>query len=247
MNGYEKGYFLGKFEWMSPIQVAFYRFPDNFNNGPIWFLIALFNAYMLYMAIWAISKDKVLLKCILSLLVGVCGYLSINYFKLKIPFYIDMAAYATPFIFVGEMIRVKTQLLTPNKYDKWNIAISVMIFIVMIFTTPNSYEQKPSIAQYYFNGVCGTIAILLLCKQIRYIPVISYIGRYSIIVLGLHALLIGKPYSFFLSLFHNVYIAESLTLVVVIFICVLAIIVLKKYLPWFVAQKDAFIFVEPRR
>lgn len=55
LHGYELGYFEGKFEWISPIQVAYYRFPENFNNQPIWFLVSLFDAYMF---INYLSKNK---------------------------------------------------------------------------------------------------------------------------------------------------------------------------------------------
>lgn len=58
LHGYELGYFEGKFEWISSIQVAYYRFPENFNNQPIWFLVSLFDAYMFYMFINYLSKNK---------------------------------------------------------------------------------------------------------------------------------------------------------------------------------------------
>ena len=35
----------------------------------------------------------------------------------------------------------------------------------------------------YLCGLMGTLAVLLLSRVVRWLPVISYIGRYSIIVL----------------------------------------------------------------
>ena len=241
MHGYEKGYFLGAFEWMSPLQVAFYRFPDNFNNMPIWFLISLFNAYMFYMLVTSLSRDKIWIKGILSFAIGICGYL-LKLNDLLLPFYLDSAMYAAPFIFIGELFRKYTKLLTGNSMDKWNIPISLLLFVVLIFTSPDSYEQKANIIQYYFNGIAGTVAILLLCKSVKHIPVVSFLGRYSIIILGLHGMMIGKVMDFTTKVCPNLLVAELIAFTIIISICLAGIIVLKKFLPWFVAQKDLISF-----
>ena len=95
----------------------------------------------------------------LSFGVGLCGYIIQATLACKPPFYIEHAMYATLFIFIGEFLRRNTKLLIPNIYDKWNILISTILFVILIFTSSDSYEDKPNNIQYYFNGVIGTIAI----------------------------------------------------------------------------------------
>lgn len=245
MGGYENGTFAGKFEWFSPIQVAYYELSlENFNNTPLWFLVCLFNAYVLYMCIHYLARKKMWLKGVGALVAGGCGYLT-GYLGINIPFHIDTALSAVPFIFMGEIIRKETHLLVRNKYDKWNVLASVILFCIMIFTTPNSYGGHQNFVQYYFNGICGTIGILLLCKQIKYLPVISYIGRYSIIFLCIHQTLVGHVTNVVARYFSNALLTEFVVIITIVCIGLVTTVFMKTYLPWFCAQKDVLFFFDP--
>ncbi len=78
------------------------------------------------------------------------------------------------------------------------------------------------------------IGTLLLCKQIGRLPIISYIGRYSIIPLGVHCILI-----YYISGIVPTFPQSSLAvfvLTVAISICLIPVFI--KYFPYFTAQKD---------
>lgn len=244
MHGYENGAFAGKFEWISSIQVAYYEFPAKFNNLPIWFLVCLFNTYIIYMCIHYLARKKMWVKGLLALLAGGCGHLT-GYFGINIPFHIDTALSAVPFIFMGEVIRRRSQLLVPNPYDRWGILTAVMLFVIMIFTTPNNYGHQ-NFMQYYFNGICGTIAVLLLCKQIKYLPVISYIGRYSIIFLCIHQTLVGHVTNIVARYVSGALVVELIVIAIIVCIGLVTTVFMTTYLPWFCAQKDVLYFFEPQ-
>jgi uncharacterized membrane protein YwzB len=81
----------------------------------------------------------------------------------------------------------------------------------------------------------GVISLLLVCKKIKWLPLFSFMGRYSIIILCVHMIYIfglnilgfqSKKYGLFIEL-PIVTIVSWLTIPVAI-----------KYIPYFVAQKD---------
>lgn len=244
MHGYERGLFTGKFEWISPIQVAYYEFSHGLNNTPLWFLVALFNAYICFMAVDYLAHNKMWLKGVLSLLVGGLGYL-LGWSGINLPFHIDDGLCALPFLYAGELLRRKTALLVDNQYDRWNILISLGLFIVLIFTTPDSYAAPQNFLQRYFNGICGAIAILLLCKQIKRLPVISFVGRYSIIFLGLHQIMVGHVTNLLSRFLSNPLMLEMSVIAMIVAVCSLSTVLLKNFLPWFCAQKDLVYFTGP--
>ena len=78
------------------------------------------------------------------------------------------------------------------------------------------------------------IGTLLLCKKIGRLPVVSYIGRYSIIPLGIHWVLIHYINKIMPSLPYSTLVIFVLT--VTISICLIPVFI--KYFPYFTAQKD---------
>ena len=102
----------------------------------------------------------------------------------------------------------------------------------------------------YLAGLLGTLGILLLSRVIKWLPIISYIGRYSIIVLCTHmavmkvvlALLSLLPKdsgaSCWSTLWQNNAVQSWTVLALTITGCVFCCWLLHNYLPWFTAQKD---------
>ena len=94
----------------------------------------------------------------------------------------------------------------------------------------------------YLCGLMGTLAILMLSRVIRWLPVISYIGRYSIIVLCTHMAIVKAVMAALCNLplgLDNVGIVPSLVVLTLTIVCsVLCCWLLSRYLPWFTAQKD---------
>lgn len=120
----------------------------------------------------------------------------------------------------------------------------VSYFIYYAFNHPmidemrlNSFHGSPVLA-YIINSIALVLAVLLLCKSIRWLPIVSYFGRYSIIVLCVHMpALCAMPFVK-KHLGHKLSVFE-ISIIVLIF-CWIAIPICKRLLPYFVAQKALF-------
>ena len=42
----------------------------------------------------------------------------------------------------------------------------------------------------YLGGFCGTLFVLMIAKRLNHVPLVSYLGRYSIVILLTHVVLI---------------------------------------------------------
>ncbi len=97
-----------------------------------------------------------------------------------------------------------------------------------------------SILSLYAGGALGVYAVLTLAKAIKRLPVISYLGRYSIVVLITHFPLIYLfPKNWNRMLFHGFEgwcAVEELALLACIEVPIIALCT--HFLPWIFAQKD---------
>ncbi len=249
LGGTEKDWFRGDFEWMSPL--IFFTgipfFPDGsasesgFNNYALWFLPSLFNAYMIYMLIDRVTSNHFYKKVISIIAIAIIGCI-LDRKGIYLPFFLISSMRALPFLLIGELLRKKTSLLVANKFDKYNILFSIGCFLSLLISILLISVNDDYLIQYYFNGVIGTVGILLFAKVFVYIPIVSYIGRYSIIMLGVHAPMIGFCKTIFFKVVSNLFLVDCLVFIVIVAFGMIAIKLLTTYLPWFVAQKDMIKF-----
>lgn len=211
-------------------------------NFPIWFLLCLFFVNLLYGVISQYIRNQVAMT-IVCLLLGLFGYL-LDTYSLRIGLYIDGALAAMPFFQFGVLLK-KTPLLFPNKYDNysWVIGMGMLVIgyvLVSLAGDPaigfrdNSYVGNILIT--WLLSAITVVGTLLVLKSVRWCPFISYVGRYSIIVLGLHAIFIQALIQLGFDM------GSEMLFFICLFITWLSIPVCRKYLPWFTAQKDCFHF-----
>ena len=240
--------FKGKGIDTEPIFSLYY---EQVPNYPTWFLWCLFINGIIFYAIYAISKlfGKYMAAAILanSLIIGIIGfYLGKN--SINLPMYLDTALTVTPFYAFGYILRKHTQFLYPNKSDKYIIPISIAC-AAYILLCANKQEfvynrmENANIFSMYSCGLIGTIGILYISKLIKKLPIISYLGRYSIIILCTHVL-------FYLFIFQHVIkycyvnwnIPQLYTSIGCFFaeilISLLIIPLMIRYMPYICAQKD---------
>lgn len=218
-------------------------------NPSIWFLFCLFEVNLLFYLLYYIShrfERHNLVLGILSLVVGLCG-LFMAYKRIKLPYYIDTSCTAIPFFFFGYYLRNHTSILTTENNSK-SVCFSIVFIIVSalcihffnygrLSMIENVAGGLKGCAQVYPYGIMGTMSVLLLSKIIGTVPILTYLGRYSIIVLCTHVYVIH-----FVNHFLRITQESDLRLLVVFVITVLVSLALiplfKKYLAYFTAQKD---------
>lgn len=216
---------------------------ELFPNGPIWFLLCLFIVNFIFYILKIVSdtfKYNIFILTIACIIIGYIGYwLGSN--KYNLPMFIDTSFTSLPFFLFGYLSRKYTSILYKNKFDRYNLIIILLCFIyIYIFSGPVEYfrnEYKVNILELYISGFIGILFIILLSKIIQHIPIISYYGKYSIVILCTHNLLIQPIY-----LIINKYISGWYAIAVIFFslliLYVFVIPVFIKRLPYFTAQKD---------
>lgn len=222
-------------------------YPEFFPNFPIWFLLGLFELNIIFYGIYTFSnkfgKHKLIVMTILSGIIGFIGYY-LGHTGLNLPMFVDSAMSALPFFYVGFITRKYTSLLQKNRFDQFNIPIAcALLFITFIFATHIDYSTNDfanaSFLRVYGCGLTGVFFVLFLSKAINKLPYISYLGRYSIMLLCTHGIIV-----YFLNLFLNKYFALStwtsifINLAITLSLYVILIPFMKKYMPHVTAQKD---------
>ena len=174
--------------------------------------------------------------------------------NLDLPYFIDSALSATPFFFFGWYLRNNTEFLSKNLSKTKKIAtipLCIIVFLIIHYFSfgycgimGNSYGGLIGILHFYPYGIIGTLAILQLSHIMGLVPFISYIGRYSIIILCTHAYIIqltGIAFSYFI---HNNWILLLLTFSATAVLNAAIIPIFLKWLPYVTAQKDILKYQE---
>ena len=170
---------------------------------PLWFLMCLFFAEILYLKLCIGFKEKTTkifgAVCILS----VAGYILGAH--LPLPLGIDIALVAQFFIFVGNFIK-KNNLL-----EKMNFG-SCVIFLAMVFAitylngkiTMDGREYG-NLILLYIGGIVGSLFVMKISMAAADIgnkisDFISYCGKQSMIILVLHIPIIAVTYNLTLAI-----------------------------------------------
>lgn len=220
--------------------------PEFFPNFPIWFLWCLFELNLMFYVVYLIAEKfgsyNALVMTILSLTIGYFGYYlgRVNY---NLYCFADSAMSAFPFFYFGFITREHPTILQPNKLDKYNIPIAFALFLfTFMFArhvdySTNTFGDVPFLIV-YGCGLTGVFSIIFLSKAIKKLPYISYIGRYSIMLLCTHFIIVTYLNSFLRKFISSDWTIMSINLVVTISLYSIIIPFMKKYMPHVTAQKD---------
>ncbi len=218
---------------------------DNrqFFNGPIWFLLCLFWCNLIFAAI-SINVKSEIVRILIIVVLGSIGYL-LGHYDVFVPLFLDVAMTSLPFFCFGYYLK-KTQLLYPNGYDKYNPLIFLLFYAPAVlvsyyfdFRLSFHYNAVVNPLAACFVAVMSVLAILFLCKMIGRVPIISYAGRYSIVILCVHHF-INRPALVVLRRLLGVdsdmlpWCVFGVTIVLSIALIPICV----RFIPWFVAQKD---------
>jgi len=130
------------------------------------------------------------------MIIGITGVV-IGQQGLNIGGNLDTTMSAMPFFCIGFVLNQHTSILRPNKYDKYIILFILLFFFVAWLCSLcgsvnyKNNEYYMSIPLVYIGGVAGTLGVLYMAKLFNSLPLISYCGRYSIIILVTHQPMIG--------------------------------------------------------
>ena len=206
----------------------------------LWFLVALFGCNILFY-IFQKYFNKIV-TCIAVFFCSVLGFVLMKR-NIMLPFVLDAALVGLPYFWLGSFVK-QLHLLDSTKYDRWGYLVFIPCLIFVYFFSGKIdllCQIVPNYFQLYFVPFVAILSLFWVCKNLSYVPLICYYGRYSVIILGTHQLLIA--YNYFLL--RGIYPIRGNLLYVIIFAVVLFIeyFLIKfmiKYFPRFTAQEEFF-------
>lgn len=221
---------------------------EEFANNPIWYLWSAFMACIIFYVCLKGAKKMsnsstfgaaivLFMCCLLAALntVFMAGKSLKNGF-------LDTTFALMPFFGIGYVTKQFTNIFYPQKWDKWLLPIVMAcLFITCLIGGRCGYMHdvyRISALAQYVGGMTGTLGIIFLSKYLGTLPFVSYWGRYSLMILCTHALLLQIYVPIVKKIHLPVGIAVLVLLVVVMFSYQLIIPLMKKYLPYVTAQKD---------
>lgn len=221
---------------------------ERFANDPIWFLWVLFLVniyfYICYTIAKKITSNQKYLPVVLSIIcfsIGIIGSAVISR-RINLLAFLDSAMSALPFYAIGYLFNRFTNILVPNKWDKYLPLLVIVFFAIIYFFGGHcSYRvNRFTINPFwqYVCGVSGTLGIIFLAKIIRHIPFVTYWGRYSIMILVTHSIVLKVIAPLVLKAHLPMTLTAIISFVVLMFSYQLLIPLMKKYLPHVTAQKD---------
>ncbi len=234
-------------EAMYSITDVFFR--NEIFNIPIWFLLCLFWSNILFACVHSLFK-KWYLQLFCVVLMANVGYI-MNFYNVSNLLYIGSSLSCMPFYYLGYVLK-RTSLLYSHankKFERFLFGMSLIGAMLFAFL-PNTFQHF----EFYSNrliqgnmlGVYGIsiiyiVFILLLCKMIGRLPYISWLGRYSIVVLVTHLLVnnfVLRGVCWGLKLTENELWVQLLCFVINISAMAVVIPLVLRYLPYITAQKD---------
>jgi fucose 4-O-acetylase-like acetyltransferase len=197
-------------------------------NGPLWFLLSLFEVECLFYYLYHLSKNVVFLG-VSSLCIGCVG-LALSAKNIFLPCWIDTSLVAIPFFYTGFILSRSPYIIA--KIDSWKLVLLAvclyMVFMchpIIISMSTNSYSNV------YLVYPCGLIIVmvfLLLCKAVNNLKFISWLGKNTLIILCTHHI-VYRPFKYIM---YKANIESSVLLLVVTVMCeIIVIYIVNRYLP----------------
>lgn len=220
--------------------------------APLWFLLCLFWMNVLfagtYYGVRRLCRNRMAAEVWLgacTMAMGIGGYCAG-----QLPLRLGTALTCLPFLWAGYLLNCKLNLLQRRPHRAGALCTGVLLVAALHpmyagenYFFVNSYAAPLPLV--YLSGLLGALGVLLLSYAIGRLPVISYIGRYSIIVLCTHlavtktvvAGIAHLPFRHALQFAGN-NVRSLAVLLLTLAACIVCCWFGKRYLPRVTAQKD---------
>lgn len=198
---------------------------NDFPNIPLWFLWGLFTLNIVFYGLRNKIRHDFLLGAVCLVLQIILGHAT------ELPASQSKAFSGLFFFYLGYAVH-------RNDLMRYSDNLAVILLSFCIYTAlgqlcPAGEVWRMSIQT--LMSLLGIAILFYICRRINHLPYISYVGRYSIIVLVTH-----EPIIRILSMLH---INSPYIMYAVILVSYLAIIpIMRKYLPHVTAQKDIHLW-----
>jgi fucose 4-O-acetylase-like acetyltransferase len=210
--------------------------------SPLWFLFSLLWANLIFYILKSHLGDIAV--CVSVLLLAIAGYL-IESAGVQIPWRFCSALVGLPYFELGYYVN-RFGWIKCGTIPWLGLAQFVIVGTIVLFIA-RDYAHLASVGEFLYHRYVIPFASILslfwLCKSFpRRVPVVTFLGRYSLIVLGTHMFLIIYISLIQMKAFPGV--SESLwrscMFVTVIALELLIVPLLRDKFPQFTAQREFF-------
>lgn len=171
---------------------------ESIFNGPLWFLETLFIV-LIIAQLTITSAEKTLPKCVIGggiLVVVIYTSTLLKYNMQILPFNIDRALRALPFVLFGYMTKdfVFKDTSTSKKYLLF--FVSLLIYSIafslyyVTFHTQGNFKMgeimRPCPPLFYLSAIGGSFAVIGLCRIVNRVRIVNWLGRNSLVIMCVH-------------------------------------------------------------
>ena len=225
---------------------------ESFSNEPLWFLWSFFLLnlyfYMIVVPLKKMTSNSKVIACSILIFSSIIGFVGTVVLagppRINIPGFADSAMSALPFFAIGYLLNRHTGILQQNKQDKF-LPLFILLCFVLVFYVGGSCSYKQNVYHInpilqYICGMAGIFGVIFSAKILGSLPFITYWGRYSLMILVTHALLLQAIMPLARKFMAGLpqFIIAIVVLMIVMFFYQLLIPLMKRFIPYFTAQKD---------
>lgn len=215
-------------------------FSISYINVPMWFLLCLFWCNISFYFVHKFTREKTRLFAIIVL--AILGYMLMK-INLFCPTYFFQSFSALPFFYLGNEMRHSKIISSETTWKQMVMAFGLIILVFLFHL--KSYDKISYIYNsyvgnvffYYIKSFMMIVAVMLICKKIKKTPFVSFCGRYSIVIMGVHAIFIQIGCHIPNWIGHNLY-DDWIQFAFVLSASIISIPLFVKLFPYFTAQKD---------
>lgn len=233
-----------------------------YTNGPVWFAMCLFVCYILYWLLmrctsrWHEAARAALLATVTFVTLIVCRKLvdfdavwtapgrSAELVRLVVGFlHLQTALVVMPFFYSAHLLHRYGWLNRHLRKRTLCLLFALFATVCALTATDNvdlhSQHYGDSVGLFYVAAFSGIGALWCVCRLLGHLPVVSYMGRYSLIVLGMHSLFVCLTIDHITA---NTYLITFL----VVLLLLPVIWLMRRFFPHVTAQKDLFVWRDGR-
>lgn len=158
-------------------------------NGALWFLMALFNAFLFLQVVIRVNNKWLQILCALFIF-GIGRWE--QFLPQRFPFYIGSSCMAFGYVYLGYVLK-ESGIILFFKQKKWIIFLFVISFLFVVLNRHNQQFMKYNYVTGPFSltiltGIMGAISILAFSTLIKRNKYLEYCGRTTLPILCVHSL-----------------------------------------------------------
>lgn len=216
----------------------------------LWYLPAAFVSMVCFYLLVKLCKKKMWLIVSVSFVIGLLSYLFTEFVKIEIPWQIDTALVALPFLAVGYFMKEKNAVAEIRNVPFLLISTVVCVLISILNNKffgrvemhINSYGNLLLFYLGALAGICMTISVSMLISENK---ALEFFGRNTLIFYSLEPIQYFANFVLglcigFIPYYDNIMIRFAVSAVAVIFVTAfssLAAVIINRYFPFLIGQR----------